>query len=267
MKLVAVLKTPSDLENARALVAQALGCTAAEASMRLAAEPPSLLASLPDEDAEKLVQTLRAAKLAAVSCPVSVPAEGRIIARTLALAPDAVTFTDRQGATLRIEWSELTALLRGQQMVRMQNATTQKVKQFSMTRAVITQGLSFSKTTEKTVRSQAEEVTHFVRVYSSSGAWASVEDNQMAFACLGPDLQSTKLGNVNKVVELLRQRAPKAHFDDRLLRLGRRPLPFTLAAPSTVREGKTEISRTDTSSSVDVVSHLLVEGFRQGLLP
>lgn len=267
MKLVALLKPPANREAASARIAQLLGLTAAEANMRLAAEAPSLLVSLPDEDAERIAQALRAEKLAAATCPVSLGAEGRLTARTLAFAPDAVTFTDRQGATLRIPWPELTVLLRGQQLVRLQNATTQKVKQFSMTRAVITQGLSFSKTTEKTVRSEQEEVTHFVRVYSASGACAAVEDSQMAFACLGPDLQSTKLGNINKVLQLLRERAPQAFFDDRLLRLGRRPLPFTLAAPSTVREGKTEVSRTDTSSSVDVIAHLLVQGVRERLLP
>jgi hypothetical protein len=267
MKLLAVVKAPQDPQAAREAVARVLGITLAEANMWLSAEAPALLTSLPDDDAERLAQALRAEKLAALTCPLPVPSEGRLTARTLSLEPDAVTFEDRQGAQLRIPYRELTAILRGQQMVRTENATTQKVKQFSVTRAVITQGLSFSKTTERTVRSQAEEVTHFVRVYSASGAWAAVEDNQMAFACLGPELQSTKLGNINKVVQLLRARAPQAVFDDRLLRLGRRPLPFTLAAPTTLREGQTATSRMDTSSSADVIAHLLVAGLREGLLP
>lgn len=267
MKLLALLKAPPSNEAARQILARVLGMTAAEAGMRLAAEPPSLLALLPDADADAHVQTLRAHKLAAASCPVPVPTEGRLVARTLSLAPDAVTFEERQGAALRILWPEVRAILRGQQLLRTETQSVKKVRQFSMSRAVLTQGLSMTKTSEQTVRSQQEETTHFVRVYARSGEWATVEDDQMAFACLGNQLQSTKLGNIQKVVELLRQRAPHALYDDRLLRLGRRPLPFTIAAPPTLREGRTEVSRTDTGSSVDVLAHLLVDGLREGLWP
>lgn len=267
MKLLALLKAPAQLEAARQTVARVLGVTAAEAGMRLAAEPPSLLAVLPDSEADAHLRQLRAEKLAAASCAVPVPTAGRLLARTLSLEPDAVSFEDRQGATLRIPWPEVIAILRGQQMIRQQSETTQKVRQFSMSRAVLTQGLSMTKTSEQTVRSQQEDVVHFVRIYARSGEWAAVEDNQMAFACLGSQLQPTKLGNIQKVAQLVRERAPGAFYDERLLRLGRRPLPFTLGAPATAREGRTEVSRTDTSSSVDVLAHLLVEGLREGLLP
>jgi hypothetical protein len=275
MKLLALLTPPSrtpgpdgqsPFQKAQATVAQVLGATQAEAGMRLSAEPPALLAMLPEAEVDTKVAELRAAGFPAVGCPLPVPLDGRVVARTLSLEPDAVTFTDRAGQSLTIPYGEVLAILRGQQMTRVMSETTQKVKQFSMTRAVITQGLSFSKTTERTVRAEAEEVTHFVRVYARGGGWVSVEDGQMAFACLGTDLQPTKLGNIQKIVERLRERAPGAYFDDRLLRLGRRSLPFSLAAPNTLREGKTATARTDTTSSVDVIAHLLLEGLREGLL-
>jgi len=53
---------------------------------------------------------------------------------------------------------------------------------------------------------------------------------------------------------------------DRLVRLGRRALPFVLGGDSVTRSAGTEVRRTDTRGSVDVLAEVLDQAVQTGLL-
>ncbi|HUL61375.1 MAG TPA: hypothetical protein VLU43_19005 [Anaeromyxobacteraceae bacterium] len=83
MKLVATVRAPDQPEEAARAVAEAAGLALAEARMRLAPEPPALLALLEGEKADRVAALLRRGGLAAVAVDARVPSDRqRVVART-----------------------------------------------------------------------------------------------------------------------------------------------------------------------------------------
>ena len=84
-------------EAARAL-ADAAGLALAEARMRLAPEPPALLARLDEGKADLLVAALRKAGVAALAIDARCPTDkDRTVAHAFAIGEASVTFTPRFG--------------------------------------------------------------------------------------------------------------------------------------------------------------------------
>jgi hypothetical protein len=65
----------------------------------------------------------------------------------------------------------------------------------------------------------------------------------------------------------LRAKATSAFYDERLLRLGRRPLPFLARGESRSQTATTTVTRADTSSALDVLSEVLHRALVERLLP
>src|SRR5712671_4457571 len=55
----------------------------------------------------------------------------------------------------------------------------------------------------------------------------------------------------------LREKAKAAFYDERLLRLGRRPLPFLAGSESRSQAGTIVSTRTETSGSLDVLAEVM----------
>jgi DNA-directed RNA polymerase subunit alpha len=107
MKLVAIVRPANPDDGARAL-AGAAGLALAEARMRLAPEPPALLARLDAEKADALVAVLRKAGLAALAIDARYPTdEDRTVARSFVLDGAGVTLTPRFSDAARILQEQL----------------------------------------------------------------------------------------------------------------------------------------------------------------
>src|SRR5262245_16408528 len=142
MMLVASVRTPADGEGAAAALGKALGLSLAEARLRLAPEPPAILASLAPEPAAGLVSTLRQAGLSVLAVERAGPLEGlRVVARTAVLGEVRGTFQARSGASVELPWAEVLSILRGASTVRTETESTQKSSKFSVATAIVTQGL------------------------------------------------------------------------------------------------------------------------------
>ncbi|MGZ3461375.1 MAG: hypothetical protein ACXU86_23030, partial [Archangium sp.] len=90
---------------------------------------------------------------------------------------------------------------------------------------------------------------------------------ELDFSCLGAAMQPTRMANMAMLARLLRDKAPRAFYDERLLRLGRRPLPLFAGGESHAQTGKTSQKRLDTSSGLDVLAEVLWRAVEAGLLP
>src|SRR6266568_4066379 len=153
MKLVAIVRTPPSPDEAARAVADATGLTLAEARMRLAPEPPALLARLAPDQANVLVAVLRKAGLAAVAVDAHAPTDkDRTAARSFAVAAKGVTFTPRCGDSLALEWADVAAILRGLRASRSEVERTEKSKRLSIGSAVATGGLVMTRSSTNTVR-------------------------------------------------------------------------------------------------------------------
>ena len=247
MHLVASIRPASDLEAAvEALVASA-AMTKAEARMRLAPEPPALLVRLPPEDAVRVVTELGRAGLPALALDEDVPSDSeRFQVRSFAFEAGSGQFTSRTGETLAVPWDDVRLVLRGVRTSRTTTEHTETRQKLAPGRAVLTGGLVFTK---KTTSTADEALRRIVGAY---------DDPLVRASGLGPLLQPARTANLGVLTQELRRRAPRAFHDDRLLRLGRRTLPFVLGGNE---------QRSSTRGSVDVLAAVLDQAVRTGLLP
>jgi hypothetical protein len=268
MNLVACVRTPKDMEAAASALAAALGLTLAEARLRLAPEPPSILARLAPEAASQLVAQLRQAGLAALRVEDAAHVPGmRLVARTATLGPPDAVFQSREGAALTLPWAEVSVILRGASTVRSESAVLQQKAKFSLSTALATQGLKMSRKEEHTVRSQHEDTEQVILLYGRGGQRVVLRERGLDFAFLGAAMQPTRIANMGALARLLKERAPGAFHDERLLRLGRRPLPAFVGGETHVSVGALSGTHLDTSDGLEVLGLALWRAVEEGLLP
>lgn len=268
MKLVAVVRPAPNAEEAARAVAAATGLTLAEARMRLSPEPPALLARLEDGRAAALVAALRGAGLGAVAVDVRCPTDrDRVLARGFAVDDAGLTLTPRAGEPVVLGWAEVTAILRGMRASRSEVERTETSKRLSVGTAIATGGLKLTRTSTRQVRAAEETTEQVILVYARGGRAATLAEGQLEFSCLGAGMQPSSAGNMAELARRLRARAPGAFYDERLLRLGRRPLPFLSAGESRSQTAAAVTTRTDTSGALDVLAEVIRQALVEGLLP
>jgi len=268
MKLVAIARAPRDTGEAASVLAGASGLTLAETRMRLAPEPPALLARLDDEQAAALVASLRKGGLAALSIALPVPtSKDRTVAHSFSLGDGGATFVPRSGESMQVRWSDVLAIFRGLRASRSDVERTVKSKSFSAAAAVVTGGLKMTRSSTKTVHSRDETTEQVILVYARDGRATHLAEHQLDFSSLGPGMHPSSTGNMVELAHRLREKAKDAFYDERLLRLGRRPLPFLAGGESRSQEGTVVTLRTETSGSLDVLAEVMRQALAEGLLP
>ncbi|HET9158098.1 MAG TPA: hypothetical protein VFN91_15605 [Myxococcaceae bacterium] len=259
MHLVASIRPAADLEAAVAALEASAAMTKAEARMRLAPEPPALLARLSPEDAAAVVTALGQAGLPALAVDEDVALDSeRFQVRSFAFEPGAGRFTSRTGDVLAVPWDDIRLVLRGVRTSRTTTEHTETQRKLAPGRAVLTGGLMFTKKTTTTVRNVQEDSEQFLLLHSDAGPRLILAEQTLEFSGLGPVLQPARTANLGVLEQELRRRTPRAFHDDRLLRLGRRRLPFILGGNE---------RRSDTRGVVDVLAEVLDQAVRTGLLP
>ncbi len=268
MKLVAIARAPADPDAAARALAGAAVLTLAESRMRLAPEAPALLARLDPDKADAVVAALRKEGVAALAIDASVPSDkDRAVAHAFATVEAGVTFTPRFGDPLQVAWPDVLAVLRGTRASRSDVERTEKSKGLSVGAAVATGGLKMTRTTIKTVRSSEESIEQVILVYARDGRAAMLAETVLDFSCLGPRMQPSSTGNMVELARTLREGAKGAFYDERLVRLGRRSLPFLAGGESRSHTATLTQTRTDTSGSLDVLAEVMRQSLVQGLLP
>jgi hypothetical protein len=268
MKFVAIARAPASPDDAAKALADAMGLALAEARMRLAPEPPALLARLDPGRADALVIALRKAGLAALAVDARGPVDkDRTVARSFSFGAKGGTFTSRTGDTMEVAWRDVAAILRGLRASRSEVERAEKSKSFSVGTAIVSGGLKMTRTATKMVRSSSESVEQVILVDARDGRVALLAERELDFSCLGPGLQPASTANMVELARRLREWAKGAFYDERLLRLGRRPLPFLAGGESRSQTRSTTVTRTDTSGSLDVLAEVMRQAVAAGLLP
>jgi hypothetical protein len=268
MWLVAVARTPQHPDEAARALAAATGLTLAEARMRLAPEPPALVARLDAAPAAALAGALRRAGLAALALDARVPSDrDRVVAHRFELSPAGAAFAPRAGAPVTLAWSEVAAVLRGLRAERESVEHTETVKRLSVGRALMTSGLSLGRTERRTTRSSEEQTEQVILVYPRAGEAVLLSERELDFSCLAPAPAPSATANMTEIARLLRARTPGAFHDDRLLRLGRRPLPFVGDGASRSQASSVVVTRSATAGSLDTLAEAMRQALAAGLLP
>jgi hypothetical protein len=166
-----------------------------------------------------------------------------------------------------VEWPEVLAILRGIRASRSEVERTEKSKSFSVGTAIATGGLSMTRTSTKTVRSSEESTEQVILVYARDGRAAMLAEHELDFSCLGPAMHPSSTGNMVELARRLRESAKGAFYDERLLRLGRRPLPFLTGGESRSQTSTITRTQADTAGSLDALAEAMRQALTEGLLP
>jgi hypothetical protein len=268
MRLVALVRRPDRPDDAAQAFAGAAGLTLAEARMRLAPEPPALLARLEPPRAEAMVAALRSAGLVVLDVPVRCPTDDdRLSVQRFVLDPAGLTLTSRAGETLQAPWAEVLAVLRGLRAAVTEVERTETTKKLSLGRAVLTGGAMISKTSTTRVRSSSESTEQVILLYLRDGRAATLAEHELQFTSLGAGMQPSSTANMAELARRLREGARGAFHDDRLLRLGRRPLPLLMGSDTRSGSGNVVTVRSDGSAVLDVLAEVMLRAVVEGLLP
>ena len=231
-------------------------------------EPPALLARLEAGAADALVASLRKAGLPALAIDAHVPRDAdRTSALRVAFTAESVTFTPRAGDPMQVAWPDVLAVLRGSRESRSEVERTEKSKSLSVGMAIATGGLMMSRTSSKTVHSSDTSFQQVILVYARDGRAAALVEGLVDFSCLGSDLQPSSTANMGTLGRRFREQARGAFHDDRLLRLGRRPLPFVAEHETRSATSALVVTRRDTVASLDVLAEVLRQAVAEALLP
>jgi hypothetical protein len=161
----------------------------------------------------------------------------------------------------------VTTILRGLRASRSEVRRTERSTSFSPGTAVLTGGLRTTRSSARTVRSSEEVVEQVILLYARGGRAATLAESQLDFSCLGPGMQPTSSGNMQELARRLREQAKGAYYDERLVRLGRRSLPFLAAGEWRSQTSTTTTTRSDTSGALDALAEVMRQAVAEGLLP
>jgi hypothetical protein len=256
------------VEAAATAVADLAGITPQEARMRLVLEPPAPLALLAPDKAAAAVEKLRQAGLAVVAPPMPPPTDKqRVLARSFTLGPAALSVKPRAGEPVELAWSQVGAILRG--------AVASRTETESIERKVVTtlgMGLdgnlkAHSEIIKKREVSVNEGTEQVIYVFGKDGKRIALYEHGLEFSGLGPRKEVGRFQNTVLLAKLLREQAPQAFYDERLVRLGRRQLPAFLRSHANREPTSPTTEHTDTRVTLDLLSEALWLGVSEGVLP
>jgi hypothetical protein len=252
--VVAIAELAGRLEDEATALGADLGATPYDARMLLASGLPAIVRTTVDKaQALDLLARLRARGHGAVACDsAAVVASGAMVPmRRFRLGAAAVTLDDRPGEAL--PYDDVLALLAAVHRSRAHTETHSSEKQLSIARAVMTSGLSMTKTVKKESHSATEERENALYVFRRSGAppWLLREGGVADWSGHGQPLAASRLENFRLTVGAMRAKAPGATFDDRLVtrRVQER-------ASLAVGAGTKSVT-TSSEASMDLLAHLL----------
>jgi hypothetical protein len=250
--IVALMALRTTVEAEAPPLAADLGSTAYETALLLRAPSPvPLLRTADRARALDLLGKLRARGHDAVACDASavVSADAMLPVRSFRFEEDAFVVVGAPGGEERVPAGDLLALVRAVHRTRTDQIEKTDERKLSLGRAAMSGGLLMTKTVTSTKTQSTEERDQVLYVFRRGGAPLLMSQSRARYDGLGPQLRPSQLENFVTVVRLLRERAPEAPYDERLLA----PRPQL----ERVRAGAGGHVSASSSDGVDLLAHLV----------
>ena len=231
MFIVTLVRSPSSIDTAVTSLVEILDLSLYEARTLLNAPTPRVLATRGDrDDADDLSAALSATGFSTKILDgrsVTVEHDADLVA-SLSLTPEAISATRRDCSERVLRNHEIRLLVRGMSTSLSITEHEETTRKLSVGKTLLTGGLmTHDKVTTKTTQTTRAH-QGFLQVHTSDGGPPLyLFDQRMSYAFLGKDIQPASLANMDTLIAMLKQRAPHAAFDDRLMRapnLGALPL-------------------------------------------
>jgi len=257
MFVVGIARLAGALQDELTALAADLGMTAYDARMLLAPGIPALVLVTPDKSrALGLLGSLRARGHDALAFDTQavVSSQTMISPRQLAVRTDRFEVSLPEPAQL--VFSDILALLRGTHETRVDATVATTKRKFSAGRAALTGGLVMTKKETLSSSSHVYDKQEVLYIYLRSGnrPWL-LRESGTRYDGLGDRMAPTERANFLTVVDILRQGAPQAVYDESLI--GRKiPERLTQIAFQGMGSGSTRVEST-TDAAMDLLCHFV----------
>lgn len=261
MDVVAVVALARSVEDEAPLLAADLGLTPYETTVMLRSPPP-VIVFRSEERARTLdlLAKLRSRGHDAVACDLETVTWSEDMFRPKAFRFEADGFVGiGNGEERRLPFVDIFALIRATHATRIENTVTNHSRKLSFGRAALTGGLLMTnvRRTEGThVTSEHEAVLYVFRV--DAAPWLLLS-SQLRYDGLDKQMKRSKVENFEVLVRTLRELAPSAPFDVRLL---------AVRAPKNtlVTAGAKHLS-VSSSGSIDILAHVVASSLGRSARP
>lgn len=253
MDIVAILSLATPVEDEAPHLAAALGLTVYEAALALRAPSPAPVLRTEDRArALALLAALRSRGHDAVACDAAAVATGAALfpVRTFAFGDDGLSCTSlASNATAEVRWEDVVALVRAVHRSWSESLEKSTTQSLSLGRAALSGGLMMTKKVTTETKHSSSEHEPVLYLFRRQGPPLLFMQSRVRYDGLGGVLQPSQLQNFATLSRRLREHAPRAPYDERLVS----------ARPSTdrVRAGANGGVSSSTADSVDLLAHLV----------
>lgn len=203
-----------------------VGLSLYEARLKLAAPLPWVVRSgLALEAAQALLGELRGREHGAVACPVSrVPSAERLrTPRSFQLTRTAFSGIDQHGREFSLVLSDLLGVVRAVELQAETRTVATKERKFAMGRALLTGGVMLNKQVERVTTESSTERQDVAYVFGRAQTEPLLlKEHLLNFEGLGEARAATAHASFESLLARLRNGAPQAVYDDRLMARKRR---------------------------------------------
>ena len=224
--VVAITRWGRPLQEEAAALAPLFGVTAYDLRLKLGGPLPVLVDQTSDpQQASSLLSSLQQRGHGAVACDLSKVARSTSMFMPRDFSFEASTFVsvNPEHGEHRIAYDHVLALIRAVHAVATTTIEASRQRKLSASRAILTGGLVMSKTVEKKHISTTDEREQALYLFGQPGAEPLLlTESGLRYTGLGDRMGPTKLANFATTVALLREHAPGAFYDERLLTQRRR---------------------------------------------
>lgn len=220
MYVVALVSLGRPAEEEAPSLATDLGITPYEAGLMLrAALPAVVLRTDARERALDLLGKLRGRNHETVAFDASHVAASDAMAalRSFRFDPDAFVNVATNGSETRLPYAGLFAIVRATHATSTTTVEKHTERKLSLGRAALTGGLMPTATTKKETKHTTEEREFVLYLFRNDGPPWIVRASKTHYEGLGPSRSPSTPENFQQLLKRLRETAPHAIFDERLL--------------------------------------------------
>jgi hypothetical protein len=260
MDVVAIVALARSVEEEAPWLASELGSTAYETAMTLRGASPIIVYRGGDRArTTDLLGKLRARGHDAIACELEAVRSSDDMFRPKAFrfeGRDLIGVGSREER--RLPLADVVALVRANHVTHTEDTVVERSRSLSLGRVALTGGMVATKTTRKETRRVSEEREAVVYMFGSDGDPWLLASTQLRYDGLGEALRISKTENFEVLLGRLRELAPSAAYDTRLL---------AVRANATVTSTSATHLATSSATALDLLAHLVALWHRRATRP
>jgi hypothetical protein len=163
-----------------------------------------------------------------------------------------------QGAERRLPLADVFAFVRANHVTRTEETVVERKNKISLGRVALTGGILSTKTTTTESRRVVNERESVLYVFRSDAAPWLLASTELRYDGLAEAMKISKLENFEVLLRVLRERAPTAIFDARLI---------AVRANTTVVAASTTHLATSSATAIDVLAHIVAVSLGRAATP